>query len=127
MEVFIAQGEPGDALTNPGPDGVLEGVGVAMVGEAGGALGEGAGAAFGFAAAPGAARGGDGATSEAGVYGARAEGLESHRRGGTRCRQEAVSGTRGERAGAKPVTLPEAASFCSPGEKSGLGPCWKKC
>ena len=55
---------------------MLEGVGVAVVGEAGGERAQGAGETFGFAQEPGAAIGGDGTAVEARDHGARAEGLE---------------------------------------------------
>ena len=91
VEVFVAQGQAVDALADELQDGVFEGVGVAVVGEAGGALAQRAGEALRLAPEQGTAVGGDGAAVEPGDDVALTQGLK--REGGcvTRCWPEAVS------------------------------------
>ena len=66
VEVLVAQGQAVDALGDEMLDGVLDEVGVAMVGEAGGELADDAGELLGLAEQQGAAVGGDVAAVEVG-------------------------------------------------------------
>ena len=66
VEVLVAQGQAVDPLGEEVLDGVLDEVGVAVVGEAGGELADDAGEGLGLAEQQGAAVGGDGAAVEVG-------------------------------------------------------------
>ena len=66
VEVLVAQRQGVDPLGEEVLDGVLDEVGVAVVGEAGGELADDAGESLGLAEQQGAAVGGDGAAVEVG-------------------------------------------------------------
>ena len=90
VEVLVAQGQGVDPLGEEFLDGVLDEVGVAVVGEAGGELADDAGESLGLAEQQGAAVGGDVAAVEVGEDLAGAEHGKVEVGGATLCRHRAA-------------------------------------
>jgi hypothetical protein len=85
VEVFVAQAQREDALLEEVGKRVLDEVGVAVIGKAGGEPVDEVELGFDFAEQQSAGIGGDGAAIEAGDDLPAAEGLEQEFRGGTVC------------------------------------------
>ena len=92
VKVFVAEGQSVDVLAEELERRVFDGLGMAMVREAGGERAEDPREAFGFAEEEGTAVGGDGPAVKACQHVAGAEGLEGEGGLGTLCRQEVASG-----------------------------------
>ena len=90
VEVLVAQGQGVDPLGEEVLDGVLDEVGVAVVGEAGGELADDPGESLGLAEQQGAAVGGDVAAVEVGEDLAGAEHGKVEVGGVTLCRHRAA-------------------------------------
>ena len=90
VEILVAEAEGEDALLEELGEGVLDAVGVAVVGEAGGELVDEVELGLDLAQKQGASVGGDGAAVEAGADGAGAEGFPGEMGGGTVCGHRAV-------------------------------------